>query len=452
MGEGAPADVVIVGAGLAGMTAAYELRDLDVMVLEAEPRVGGRTLSGMHGEYWYNSGAQFVWDRRTLDLCRRLGLDVMPGGGARAGIFVRGGLAEAASPLGLLIEMPLSWRERWDFARTVWRLRRLADRVAPVDREQLDDRSLAEVMGPVLPITREILDVVTRGGAGLCADQVSGWIGLGYAIHLFGGDVGHTLRAVRGGTQAIARTIAAQLDPERLVLGARVERVSVEAGGVTVRYVRDGRAQSLRARRCVMAVPAPVVLELVPDLPPEKRAALEPIQPYAAAVSVAWLTDESGPMPWDRLLAVPVIGASFELFSNNAFFARQGAGARRPGGTFVTLSVSANRAADLTGRSDEAIRSEQLADLVRMFPSAEAVLSRARVRVERFDALPPFRKGWLRSQSGVRRPVGSVHFCGDYTAQPGTPGAVGSGHHAAAAVRQALGLAAHEGDASGVST
>ena len=56
----------MLGAGLAGMTAAHELAGCDLVVLEALDRVGGRTFSGEHGGYWYNLGAQFVWDRRTL--------------------------------------------------------------------------------------------------------------------------------------------------------------------------------------------------------------------------------------------------------------------------------------------------------------------------------------------------------------------------------------------------
>src|SRR5207302_794996 len=38
-------DVVIVGGGIAGLTAAWQLRDLDAIVLEADERVGGRIKS-----------------------------------------------------------------------------------------------------------------------------------------------------------------------------------------------------------------------------------------------------------------------------------------------------------------------------------------------------------------------------------------------------------------------
>jgi protoporphyrinogen oxidase len=395
-------------------------------------------LSGNHDGYWYNSGAQFVWDRRTLQMCRDLGLEVIGGDGAKAAIFMRGRLVEAANPYALMLKLPMSLRERLDFGRTIMRLRRMAGSMEQLDHERLDGQSLEDLMGKVTPLTREILDNVTENGAGLGIAEVSGWIGLGYAIHLFGGDVNETLKAVRGGTQQITKAIAERMDPERLVLGAPVSRIRADADGVAVTFTRDGQVETLRARHCIMSAPAPVVLDTIPDLPPEKREALASIQPYTEGLNVAWMTREDGPMPWDRLLAVPVIGASFELFSNNAFFARQGVAERRAGGTFVTLSISGAKGHGFSGLSDEEIRRAQLADLKRLFPGAASVLDGATTRIVRWRALPRFPKGWLRSQAALRAAHGNTHFCGDYTAQPGTPGAVGSGHHAAVAVRRAL--------------
>ena len=50
-------DVVVVGGGIAGLSAAWALRDLDVVVLEASDRVGGRIRSERRGRYWLNFGA-----------------------------------------------------------------------------------------------------------------------------------------------------------------------------------------------------------------------------------------------------------------------------------------------------------------------------------------------------------------------------------------------------------
>ena len=50
-------DVVIVGGGIAGLSAAWRLRHRDVLLLEAGDRLGGRMRSDPCGDYWLNYGA-----------------------------------------------------------------------------------------------------------------------------------------------------------------------------------------------------------------------------------------------------------------------------------------------------------------------------------------------------------------------------------------------------------
>jgi len=430
--------VIIVGAGLAGLAAAHELRHRDLLVLEASDRVGGRAFSGSHKEYWFNSGAQFVWDRRTLGLCAALGLDVLGAKGARSGIFIRGRLVSAATPYGLVLKMPLTLAERVDLARTILRLRRIAATSTMADALRFDQMTLDELIGKVTPVTREILDSVCENGTGLGLAEVSAWIGLGYSIHLFGGDVSSTLKMVKGGTQAIANRIADLIPRDRLLLNSRVLSVDMRQGGADVQYVSNGELQFARARYVIMALPAPRVLEVVRGLPTPKFDALQRIRNYTHGLTVAWMTDESSVMPWDHLLAVPAIGAAFELFSNNAFGLRSAKDGRQPGGTFVTLSIG-RKAREMVSASDDEIRRLHSADLIRMFPGASPVVLGSAVRVERWKALPPFPLGSLRTRAQLRSPFEGMFFCGDYTAQPGTPGAIGSGYHVAESVRNLLG-------------
>ncbi|MGM0556325.1 MAG: flavin monoamine oxidase family protein [Myxococcota bacterium] len=73
-------DAVVVGAGLSGLSAARELRQrgLDVVVLEARDRVGGRTLSKpVIGNHLVDLGGQWVGPTqdRVLALCDELGVE-----------------------------------------------------------------------------------------------------------------------------------------------------------------------------------------------------------------------------------------------------------------------------------------------------------------------------------------------------------------------------------------
>lgn len=133
-------DVAIVGAGLAGLCAARELdaAGVRVLVLEAQERVGGRTLTEqLDGSTFIDHGGQWVspGQERIVELARELGVSLFPNwdagltvnwaGGARSthsGMFPPGNeSAEAAVGEGALRltqlagELPLG--RPWDAPR-----------------------------------------------------------------------------------------------------------------------------------------------------------------------------------------------------------------------------------------------------------------------------------------------------------------------------------------------
>lgn len=80
------ADAIIVGAGLAGLTAADELARAgrSVTVVEARPFVGGRTMTlvpeGLGEGVWFDMGATWHWEDqpRVRALAAELGMEVFP--------------------------------------------------------------------------------------------------------------------------------------------------------------------------------------------------------------------------------------------------------------------------------------------------------------------------------------------------------------------------------------
>lgn len=434
-------DVVVLGAGVAGLSAAWELRDHDVLVLERETRVGGRTLSGGDEQHWYNAGAQVVSSPRLQALCRDLGLELVDATGADFAIAVGRHLVRSTRPEALAMRLPLSVGERIDFMIAALRLQRLL-RKLKADPSGFDDRSLADAMGRVKPSTASLFTSFSAGSNGSSPEQISALIGLAYSLELFlDADARKTSTAVRGGTQRISEALARELGDERVLLGAQVREVRQDDDGVRVVYERDGETVEVAARRCICSLPARPALQVVRDLPTGKRAALQRTTPYHPIVSVVWPTRADGPAPWDGVLMVPVAGqSSMTMVSNNGWFSRRAGGADgQPGrgGYLVTLAVG-DRGQELRDIPDEDVVRLTGDDLVGMFPGAERFLLREEARVHRWEGLPRFRPGFVQLRDALREDFGRIAFCGDYTSQPGLTGAHGSGYQVGSRVAAAL--------------
>lgn len=107
-------DAVIVGGGIAGLVAAWALRDRDVVLIEAQDRVGGRIFNKRRDLNWMITGAHFIGGPETPmeSLAAELGLETIRAEGEMATVWKDGCLVRGGRFKTYPFRIPLS-RDAW---------------------------------------------------------------------------------------------------------------------------------------------------------------------------------------------------------------------------------------------------------------------------------------------------------------------------------------------------
>lgn len=245
------ADVVVVGAGAAGIAAAQTLRAAGrkPIVLEARGRIGGRAFTDASLGATYDAGAMFIhWAERNpwVQIARDLGIETASepqGGGFR--VFTDG--------------RPMADADR----------RRRRDAFNQIDRrlETVDltgrDMSIAELLGDLGPDSAP----VAASGLLLSIGEESSRISARDYQRLWAGD---DLVVPSGYGNLVTRS-AAGLD---IRLNQTVEAIRWDGSAVTV----STPSGDIRANACILTVPVGVLksgaIRFTPDLPTATRDAL----------------------------------------------------------------------------------------------------------------------------------------------------------------------------------
>jgi protoporphyrinogen/coproporphyrinogen III oxidase len=436
--------VVVVGGGIAGLAAAWELRDRDVLVLEAEDRAGGRLMSEPRGRYWLNFGGHVLAgeESATGRLLAATGVEAAPVPGVLTALAMNGRVLAGGRVESYPLRLQLTRQERLALLRTGARVRLAVLEYGRVSRRRggeseadrrarilayRDDRTFADFLGEVPAEVDAIFRPTIQRSSGE-PEQVSAGYGIGY-FQLVWDRKGGLTRNVLGGSARLPGAIADALG-ERVRTDARVERVVPDGDGVTV-IVGDAE---IRARFAVVATPAYAAREILVGIPDETADALGRVA-YGPYVVGALLTDEPGPMPYDGIYAVATPKTSFNMLFNTANVTR-GPGPREPGGTLMVYSAAALADA-LADRDDEEIARIYADDVARIFPAVAGHIREVKIR--RWPrGLPHPRPGRHLLQPALERPLGTVFLAGDYLGTTYVDTAVTTGTAAAHAIRRRL--------------
>lgn len=436
-------DVVVIGAGIAGLLAATTLKDsADVIVLEASGRAGGRVESVRRGDYWINVGAQFAEGSGALfEAMDRFDIPRASLAGKHAALSINHRTSPIDNPLSLMLRSRLSLRARLDLAAFGMRMRHGYRRLATsgdVDAARAYRAELDSADGSTLARGIRTPEVMT-----LFRDLAGQWLGcepeetaatqllisIGIAMEKAAMLPNYSLPV--GGNQALVDAIATDLGA-RLHLRAPVDSVAWTQDGVQVSYRDEAGHATLLANKAVIAVPADCAATLIADLPPAHRDALRAVR-YGRYALVGFFTNESGMQPWDRYFGISTPELAFQAVFNHAAALRTGP-ERRAGGALVCFS-GGGRADRHLGVSDSELVALYRRDLVKLLPSLAGSLDEA-AEVRRHARVVPF---WAPGDRGsvrvLRRPLGPIHFSGDYlSGMPSMADAAESGARAARAI------------------
>lgn len=438
-------EVVVIGAGIAGLMAATTMADRDVIVLEASSRAGGRVDTVRKGDYWINVGTQFTEGTGPLiDALHRHRIHMGTLEGKSVALSLGGQQVDTSNPFSLMFRSKMTWRDRFGLAAVGTRI--LAN--VPF-LEMSPDNTWANRVRAKLDNRRA--DFVLEGvRSQLAHEMVRSWSGqwmgcepeetaatqfvFSMGILLTDPEKVDNLTLPEGGNQTLTDILTEDLG-ERVRLSSPVHTVEWTDDGVVVDYHSTDGPARIRARRAVVAVPADIALKIMPGLPPAYRTAFESIH-YGRYVVVGFFTHEDGPQRWDDFLAVSTPGLSFQAVFNHAAALRRG-DVRKPGGALACFAggAEADRLFELT---DEEIVARFTTDLLHLYPELEGKVEAGILR--RHPRVVPFwAPGGRASLPTLREPLGAVHLAGDYQLDmPSLADAAASGEQAARRVLASL--------------
>lgn len=293
----------MVGAGLSGLLTARGLirRGIDVTVLEAADRVGGRTCAETIGRGTFDLGGQWIGpsQHRMTALADELGLATFPTyDTGRKVLDVDGRISTYAGSIPSLSPVKLAILQA-----TIWRIDRQARRVyardpwnAP-DASVMDGRTLQAWMSATVPsrLVRDVMTTAIRVIFGAEPRDLSLLFAMWY-IGQGGGilslvDIRDAAQATRfvDGAHAVSRRLAEEMG-DAVVLGSPVTAIDWGPEGVIVRT--PGR--EWRADRLVMAAPSNMATRIVfdPVLPASRRALMDRF-PIGATIKFHALYDRA---------------------------------------------------------------------------------------------------------------------------------------------------------------
>lgn len=383
--------VVVVGAGIAGLSFAYHAlkRDpnLSLTVLDECPRVGGnvRTLRRDGCVVELGPDAFLAMEKSPVAaLCDALGLGplIAPAQGGR--VLVARGTKLHPLPEGLAMGLPRSFSQMAGTALlSPWgKLRAGIDLLLPAHKDTAV--SVGELVGRRLgrEVKERLVEPIVGGIYGGDVDELDAHVVMPSLAKVKGsliramaaapkpsGGGGMPLRAPAGGIDTITDALAREVGSDRIRLSTRAIALEKRGGGWAVRC--EG-GEVFEADEVVLASPPPVIAALVGPLDAGAAEALAAFKLRAAMTVIAAFDRGVFRAPEASGALIPrSVDEPLRALSAMSFVDRKWPDRVRDDTTVIRLAVRPDRALQWMGDTDEAIVPRALDALRVLLPAPD---------------------------------------------------------------------------------
>ena len=398
--------ILIIGGGVAGLSAAYFLRGEDFLLLEKEDHFGGNAYQEEFAGEPYATGSAFAWkDDEGDQLSRELGMTLLPVKNPDPTI-VNGTWVPETWGQGIeQLPYPKEVRESFRTFRDAVRKISLRERFL-----ELDSEPFSKYTAGYAPEIARWWDTYGPSNWGATTAETSALMGVS-ELQSISGDEEDPRVILPGGLGCITHKLAEVLRPqykERMLGGATVVAVVPGKDTVRVTYLRAGKLLTVEARAVLFCAPKFIAARIVTGLPAPQLGAMHRIR-YAPYPVVNAIFDKP---VYNRGYDTWCPGNSFTDFVVADWTVRNSPGYTQKHNilTFYTPLLESRRAALLEENSCKSLAARVLADFQKLLP--EHNVNPVEVRLYRrghpmFMAVPG---QYTRNRIAAAQPLDRIFF------------------------------------------